>query len=74
MKTKIMLPTVLSLAVLALAGCGQQPAENKTPPAATNSAANQAMPGAAVSNNVVTPVPPAPNSESTNASGAVTNQ
>lgn len=87
MKMKIiLLPAVLSLTLLAFAGCGKHPSENNAPevsPPATNTA-NQMMPGA---------VPPSPastppamsaddtnNLTSTNANGAgqptatVTNQ
>jgi len=49
--------TITVLAVMALAGCERHSEYN--PPATTNTAVDQPMPGASVSNNVV--IPPAPN-------------
>jgi predicted small lipoprotein YifL len=54
MKTKILHWAILALAMAALAGCARQSEEN-SPPAATNSAGGQPMPGATVSNNAATP-------------------
>ena len=59
---------MLTLAVTALAGCGRS-SSDENPPAATNSAGGQPMPGAAVSNNIVTP-PAVPNPGNTNSPGA----
>jgi predicted small lipoprotein YifL len=71
MKTKILCWAMLTLAVAALAGCGRN-STDENPPASTNSAGGQPMPGATVSNNVVTP-PSVPNPGNTNSSSA-TNQ
>jgi predicted small lipoprotein YifL len=68
MKTKILRWAMLTLAVAALAGCGRS-STDENPPASTNSSGGQPMPGAAVSNNVVTP-PAVPNPGSTNNPGA----
>jgi len=60
MKTKILLlPIMMAVGVAALAGCGHN-STDENPPASTNSAGGQPMPGATVSNNVVTP-PAVPN-------------
>src|SRR5260221_12913273 len=59
MKTKILRWAMLTLAVAALAGCGRN-SSDENPPASTNSAGGQPMPGPAVSTNAVTP-PGAPN-------------
>lgn len=71
MKTKILCSAILTLAVAILAGCDRNTTE-ENPPAATNSAGGQPMPGATVSNNVVTP-PAVPNPGTTNNPSA-TNQ
>ena len=71
MKTKILRSATLTLAVAILAGCGRNSTEENLP-ASTNSAGGQPLPGATVSNNVVTP-PAVPNPGNTNNPSA-TNQ
>ncbi|MDD5141578.1 MAG: hypothetical protein PHY43_15115 [Verrucomicrobiales bacterium] len=81
MKTKIILLAGLALAALTFVGCGHQSEDNA--PASTNSAGDQPMPGASVSNNAITPPgaawnntnnPALTNWSGTNNSGATTNQ
>lgn len=67
----ILLPATLSLTAMILAGCGQKSSEETTPgaPAPTNSAGEQPMPGATVTNNVIAPPTASPvitNSPDTN--------
>jgi hypothetical protein len=74
MKTKILLPAMLSLAVMTLAGCGQHESDNSTP-ATTNSAAQEPMPGATDTNNATVPPAAAPSdTNSPAASSTNTNQ
>lgn len=72
MKTKILLPCIiLSLAVMTLAGCGQRESENSTP-STTNSAADQATPGAADTNNATPPPAASPSDTNSPATGNTT--
>ena len=63
MKTKMIILAMSALAVMALAGCGQQSINN--PPASENAAGGQPMPGAETTNDVMPP-PTDTNSVGTN--------
>ncbi len=74
MKTKIIFPAMLSLAVMTLAGCGQRESENSTP-ATTNSAAEEPMPGANDTSNSTVPLATVlPDTNSPAARSTTTNQ
>jgi hypothetical protein len=55
MKMRTLFLTMIGLASIALCGCGNNNSTDQNPPASTNSAGGQPMPGAGVSNNAATP-------------------